>query len=119
MNGSLGFIFVVGIIGLCICLPASFSVVLSPSDSVLFGGAGGEEIRGWDWRRRGRQAFMSVLVEQLPEASAGGDEAGTATHAFFDEDVGAVWTLESVLFQFNFGAEHRLVADEDVVVGDF
>lgn len=82
MNGSLGFIFVVGIIGLCICLPASFSVVLSPSDSVLFGGAGGEEIRGWDWRRRGYQAFVGVLVEQLPESSAGGNEAGTATHAF-------------------------------------
>ena len=64
-------------------------------------------------------SIRGVLVEQFPESSVGGDEGGHCHSCFFDEDAGAVWTLESVLSQFNFGAEYRLVVDEEVVVGDF
>lgn len=64
-------------------LPASFSVVvLSPPDSLLFAGSNGEEIRGESWRRGGCQLLWASLVEQLPEASAGGGEASGASHAF-------------------------------------
>ena len=46
VNGSLCFISLVRFIGLYEYFPASFSVVLSPPESVLFEGTSGEEIRG-------------------------------------------------------------------------